>query len=420
MALQMIDDDASTTRPVRWLVVTSVLEGLGDSLSRSLLPIVAVSVLGAGTAVVGVVNSVGLAAFLLLGLPVGVLADRWSAPTAMMTLSTIARAGVALAAVVCWLGGWLAGGVGTAVVLGLALAIGVADVGYTTAQGMLVPRLVAADEIRAVYGRVQASAQIGGTAGPALLSAALVAVAAPVAWLVPAAAYAGSAVAQRRITPVAPAPARPVVRESAWASARAGAGVLLRSRVLRRVTLATTLSNAAVMAANTLLPVIVLTRLGVPPAVYAALGLVGAVAGVAGAAAAARVTARLGLVAARVACAAAMTAGVLVVMAAGATAPLLPGPVELWLGLQSALTGGAASIALVAGADLVPRIAPASSLGTVLAAQRVATLGVMPVTAVVVGAGGALLGAGAMTLAWLLLAAASALPLAGLRRSELP
>lgn len=41
---------------------------------------------------VGLLNALGLAAFLVLGVPIGALADRWSAPTAVMTVSTVVRA----------------------------------------------------------------------------------------------------------------------------------------------------------------------------------------------------------------------------------------------------------------------------------------------------------------------------------------
>ncbi|GAA4907676.1 hypothetical protein GCM10025789_28940 [Tessaracoccus lubricantis] len=56
-----------------WFSASALLESVGDSISRTLLPIVAVSVLGASTAAVGLLNSLGLVAFLLLSLPVGLL-----------------------------------------------------------------------------------------------------------------------------------------------------------------------------------------------------------------------------------------------------------------------------------------------------------------------------------------------------------
>lgn len=103
------DARSEAAASVRWFVITSTLEGLADSLSRTLLPIVAIITLGAGTGLVGVINSLGLIAFLLLGLPIGILADRADTPRRIMTASTLVRAGVAAGALACWGIGWLHG-----------------------------------------------------------------------------------------------------------------------------------------------------------------------------------------------------------------------------------------------------------------------------------------------------------------------
>lgn len=84
--------DSERTSPPRWFILTAALEAVGDGIARSLLPIVAVTILGAGPAYIGVLNAVALAGFLLLSLPLGALADRWSAPVKMMSASSLARA----------------------------------------------------------------------------------------------------------------------------------------------------------------------------------------------------------------------------------------------------------------------------------------------------------------------------------------
>lgn len=394
---------------VRWFTVTAGLEAVGDSLARTLLPIVAVGVVGAGTATVGVINALGLVAFLVLSLPAGVLADRWSAPTRMMTVSSLLRAVVTLVGVVAWLLGWLHGVGGVAVLVLTAVVVGIADVVYTTGQGLLVPRLVEPARIRPVFGRVQSLSQGGGAAGPALLTGLLAVVAAPVAWAAASVLYLGSALTQRGIRQQHPGPPPPP-RTTMWAQARAGAGRLFAQPVLARVTWANTLNNAAVMAANTLLPVIALRELGVAPATFAAIGTGGALAGVVGAAAASALTARWGLRATRLVTAAAMVLGVLVVMLAGVVVDVLPGPAVGWLAVQSVLVGSGTAVALVAGSDLAPRLVPGPALGTVMGAQRALVLGAMPVAALAVGAVGALAGVQTAVWVWLGLAVAAALP----------
>lgn len=392
-----------------WLTFTAVAESVGDSLSRTLLPIVAVSVLGAGAATVGLIDSLGLLAFLFLGLPLGSLADRWSAPTAIMTTSTLVRAVVALAVVGAWSSGLLEGTTGLIILVLMALVVGVADVGYTTGQGLLVPRLVETDRIRAAFGRVQTATQIGGALGPMVLAGVLALIAAPLAWLSATTAYLVSALTQRGIRPASSGPA--AERTSMWAQARSGVGHLMGEPTLRKITVANTLNNAAVMAANTLLPVIALTTLHVSPATYAAIGgVIGALAGITGAASASVITSKLGLKTTRLVASAGMSIGVVLVMLAGTVTSVLPGPPELWLAIQSGLGGLCTSVALVAGADLAPRLSPREMLGSVMGAQRTLVLGVMPLSALAFGALGSLLGTVTATYVWLVLAFASAIP----------
>lgn len=396
-------------RSVRWFTATAAAESVGDSLARSLLPIVAVAVLGAGTATVGLLNALGLLAFLVLALPVGVLADRWSAPTRMMTLSSLVRAAVTLAAVLTWWVGWLEGPGGVVVLVLMALVVGVADVVFTAGQGLLVPRLVSGEQIRSVFGRSQSAAQAGAAVGPVALAGMLLVLAAPVAWLGSTVMYLLSVLTQSRIRARVSEPSQQP-RTSMWAQARAGTCELFSHRVLARITVANMLNNAAVMAANTLLPVIALSRLGLTPAAYAAIGVGGALAGIAGAIAASGITGRIGLRATRLVTSAGMSLGVVLVILAGASVLVLPGPPLLWLALQAILAGGCTSIAMVAGSDLAPRLVSPESLGTVMGAQRVLVLGMMPVAAVLMGLLGAVVGIPGASWIWLALALGSATP----------
>lgn len=415
MSLHARGDETPTSRGVQWFTATAAVESVGDSLARSLLPIVAVSALGAGTATVGVLNSLGLGAFLLLALPVGVLADCWSAPVSMMTVSSLVRAGATLGVVAAWAAGQLSGAVGLMLLLAFALTMGIADVVFTAGQGLLVPRLVEPEEIRGVFGRMQTATQAGGAIGPLVLSGLLALLAAPLVWVASTVMYLVSAAAQRGIAPLRPGPP-PQPRVSMWAMARAGTGQLFAHPLLARITVANVLNNAAVMAANTLLPVIALTVLGLAPAVYAGIGVVGALAGIAGAMTASTITARLGLRITRLASSAAMTLGAVLVMLTATQT--LPGPPAAWLGLQSALAASATAVAMVAGSDLAPRLVDPERLGTVMGAQRTLVLGIMPVAAVTTGLLGSTLGTITTTWVWLVLAVTSAVPILTLPRGE--
>ncbi len=317
-------------RSVRRLVAASVLESLGDATARTVGPLVAVSVLGAGTGVVGVLNAAGLVAFLLLGAPLGAAADS-ARPVRVMTVGSLVRAAAAAVGLAAWRAGRLEGSAGTALLIALALAVGVADVAYTTARGALIPRLVDVAEVRDVYGRVQTASQAGGLIAP--------------------------------------------------------------------------LALAGLLAVGALLPVLALTALGVAPAAYALLGIVGAASGLAGAATASALTQRLGLRGARTLGSGCLLLGAVLV----AALVLAPAGAHLalpLLAIQSALAGGGVSLMLVAGADLPARLAPPDRLGAVTGAQQAVVVGIMPLAAVAVGAVGAF-SLGAAVAAWIACAAAT-------------
>lgn len=395
--------------PATWLTVNAGFEAVGDSLARTLLPIVAVSTLGAGTAAVGVINSLGLLAFLLLSMPLGIHADRSRDPQRFMETSTILRAAVAVSGAAAWLAGWLQGTAGLALLVGMAAIIGVADVVYASGLGLLIPRMVAKEDIREIVGRVQSASQAGNAAGPVLLSGLLALVAPPLAWLGSTAAYLASWGAQRRFlqTPPGGAPAR---RTSSWNDARNGASLLLGHPLLARVTIANMLNNASVMSANTLLPVVALHEFKLSPTVVAMTGTAGALAGILGALLGARITSIWGLRLTRLATAAAATlaTGLVITVAAFSGAP--PHMKLLAVASQACIAGAATSIALVAGSDLAPRLIPQEQLGVVQGAQRTLTMGVMPVAALVSGWLGAAAGLPTALAAWGLLTLASGVP----------
>jgi len=396
--------ETANLRPTRLLAFAAAAEGVGDSLCRALLPVVAVSALGAGTAVVGLINSLGLLAFLVLSVPFGALVDRWSTPGRFMAVSTATRIIAVLAMAVAWSTGGMSTGAALSALITLALITGVADVAYTTGQGVLVPRLVPPELIRDAFGRVQSGAQTGGAAGPPLLAGVLLVAAAPAAWLCGAAAYLASLIIQLRIRP-RPKALPGTGRRRPLSSAPSGFAHLRRQPLLRNITLANMFTNATIMAANTLVPVLALNDLGVAPAVYVVIGSSGALLGIAGAASAPALTARFGLRATRLAVSSAVLGGIALVLLSGTAADVLPGPPELWLGIHSGVTGFGMSVAMVSGADLAPRLVPPDVLGSVLGAQRTVVLGVMPATALLVGTAGSALGTPAAVAIWCGLAA---------------
>lgn len=410
--------DSPRTPSPRWFIVTAALESVGDGVARSLLPIVAVTILGAGPAFIGILNAVSLAGFLLLSLPLGALADRWSAPVRMMSASSLARAVAVLAGLCAWALGLLDGVLGLVLLLAMALIIGIADVVFTSGRQILLPRLVPVGQIRPLVGKVQSASQASTLAAPVVLTVLLSLFAAPVAWIGAAVSYLASIFAQSALRSADTRERPDVPIRTLHAQMREGFSLISSVPQLKMITAANMLMNSSSMVANTLLPVIALSTLRIPAAHFAALGSLGAVAGIAGAAMASGITSKLGLRWTRVGTSICASIGIVIILLLVARPGFLPGPPLAWVGAQYGLTFFSTALALVAGSDLIARLVPRESLGVAAGAQRTLVMGAMPVAALAVGGLASMTTMSTAIGVWLALAALSLLPTSFLK--ELP
>ncbi|MGP9526853.1 MFS transporter [Glutamicibacter sp. AOP5-A2-18] len=151
------------------MLATTATEGFGDAMARTLMPILLVTILGYGTGFVGVINSIGLGAFLLLGMPIGMLIDRLRDRRRAMSVSSFVRLVALLVLAVSFATGWLTG----TAVLAVAVVIGIADVVFTTAQGPVIQGLVPKEGLKLAYSRLTITDQSAGTTAAALGSSVL-------------------------------------------------------------------------------------------------------------------------------------------------------------------------------------------------------------------------------------------------------
>lgn len=387
-------------RPFRFVLATTAAEGFGDSLARTLMPILAVTVLGYGTGFIGIINSIGLGAFLLLGMPIGMLVDRLRDRRRAMVTSTCAR----VAALLGLAAAFFAGGLSGPIVLGVAVAIGVADVVFTTAQGPVIQGLIPGDKLKVAYSQLTITNQSAGTTAAATGSLILGILGLPGLLWFAICSYAGSFLLQRGIPPKAVS-----VNANHREHGKFSDGFLTLRKIpaLWSLTVSSALVNAGVMLGNTVLPVFLLRDLGITPSLFAALGIVSAVGAIAGAALAPRLSERFGLRALRITAALLSMPAVAMAIAC----QQLPGHELIWLSAQSLSWSFLVSIAAVAGAEVLPRTIPAQTLASVGSAQRTITLGVMPIAAVFGGALATVTGPVVLLGVWALLAGSAALPI---------
>lgn len=144
----------------------NLLAQSAEQLSLAAAPIVAVLVLQAGPGEVGLLASVQSLPFLLLSMPLGLLADRTSRRT-LMVLAELLRA----AALLGLFGALLAGQVSIALLAGVGFLAAVGTVAFSVAAPALVPALVGGDGLARANGRLELARSTAYAAGPALAGA---------------------------------------------------------------------------------------------------------------------------------------------------------------------------------------------------------------------------------------------------------
>jgi len=208
-----------------------------EQISLAAVPIVAVLALGAGAGEIGALATAQTLPFLLLSIPAGLLADRWS----RRRLMVLAEALRALALLALLLAVW-AGQLSLPLLALLGFIGAAGTVGFSVGAPALVPALVPAAALGAANARLELARSAAFAAGPAL-AGALVSWAGASAAFVLAAVLSGAAVALllRLHEPVrSAAPTRHVLDEL-----RHGAALVWRHPLLRPVLLTAVAWNTA-------------------------------------------------------------------------------------------------------------------------------------------------------------------------------
>lgn len=198
-----------------------------EQISLAAVPIVAVLAFGAGPGEIGLLATAQTLPFLLLSIPAGLLADRWSRRR-LMVLAEVLRAASLVALLFATLFGQLS--LALLALLGFVGAAG--TVGFSVAAPALVPSLVPQAALGAANSRLELARSIAFAAGPAL-AGALVAWAGAASAFVLAAVLSAAAVALLLRLPEAPRGAprtRHVMQEL-----RDGARLVWRHALLRPI-----------------------------------------------------------------------------------------------------------------------------------------------------------------------------------------
>jgi len=158
----------STTlpRPFVWLAWSNLAAQSAEQLSLAATPIVAVLALNAGPGEIGALATVQTLPFLLLSIPLGLLADRGSRRTLMVAAETLRALSLLGLLSLVLLGQVSIAGLA---LLGFVGAVGI--VGFSVAAPSLVPALVPREALAQANGRLELARSAAFAAGPALAGA---------------------------------------------------------------------------------------------------------------------------------------------------------------------------------------------------------------------------------------------------------
>lgn len=356
----------------------------GAKLGSLALSVLAVSLLRATEAEVGILNAAAVAAFLLVGLPAGAWVDRWLKRRVMIFADLVRMAAMLVVPVL-----WTIGLLQIWHLFIVAAIIGFATVFFDVAYQSYVPFLVPRKQVADANAKLETSAQVAQIGGPAIGGGLLSIISAPLLFLAEAIGYATSAVfltfTRDDEVPQPREQRRPLVSEI-----REGMGFVMRHPLLRRIVACTGGVNLFTSVAFTLFPILVLRDLDLGPAGLGLVFSVGSVGGLLGAMLTPRLARRLG-------------EGTLIPVSTIVGSlflfliPLTVLVSEKWMALAMLIVseGGFAFSVLaynIMQVSMRQRICPPRLLGRMNASIRFIVYGVMPISALAAGGLGAWLG----------------------------
>ncbi|ACU75947.1 major facilitator superfamily MFS_1 [Catenulispora acidiphila DSM 44928] len=273
----------------RRFYIGDVADQFGTSVTSVGVPLVAIATLHAGTFAVSLLSMAAWLPWLVIALPVGVWVDRTRHRPVMLCSAVVS--GVLLASVPLVGGG--SGGVGIGYLFAVTLLVGAASVFYQTAYRAYLPTLVAPEDLAEGNAKLHGSAsaaQIVGRSGGGLFTQALggLDVMFVNASTFVVSVFCLASIRIREARPVEPAE-RVMRREIAD-----GLRLVARDPWIRTLTVFGAVSNLALMAYQSILPVFLIRDVGLSAGGVGLLVAAASSGGVCGAFLVRRVAGRVG------------------------------------------------------------------------------------------------------------------------------
>jgi MFS family permease len=358
----------------------SSVSAVGDAISRVALPLTAVLVLHAGSLEVALLTAAQYAAWIVLGLPAGVIVERFPLRLTQVAMDTVRCVAVASIPFSAALGELR---IGQLVVV--ALVLSVSTVVFDVANATLLPSIVSREELVARNSLMSASQAVTDLAGPFVGGLLVQLVGASRSLLADAASYLCSAVLLSAL------PRREAARtersdESIRASIAAGLRFVFDHPLMRPCVISATVINFSCGAVMALTPVFLVRTLHCSPALVGLLVAAEGLGGVIGAALTPRLQSRYGSATAVLAAAVALPLVIAIMPAA------FPGAGLLLFAFGNAGLALCAVVTSILARTHRHTVTPAELLPRVMATVRFISWGVIPLGALAAGAAAALSG----------------------------
>lgn len=368
--------------PFRNFWLGQTISVMGDQVTSLALPIVAVLVLKADPAQMGLLTAASLLPHLFFSLPAGVWLDRVHQRRRLMIVVDFLRAALIATVPLAFLGGWLSM---THLFL-LAFAVGTLSVAFDISWSTLFVAVAKRDEFVQANSLLNGSRSLSGVAGPSIGGALIHFLGAPFAMVIDSVSFIASAFFLARVKAVEP----PVEHQpgSLRSQLASGLSFILRDEIMRPTVLSAATLNLFNFGFQALFILYVTTYLGVDPGLLGlALGA-GAVGAVIGALTASRIGRRLGL-------GPAFVLGLIIFPAALILVPLAGGPLPLILAalftMEFVAGFGVMILDINAGA-IIPARTPDRIRSRVTGAFRFINMGIRPIGALLGGYLGTVIG----------------------------
>ncbi|CAN5258478.1 MFS transporter [soil metagenome] len=350
----------------------STTSSVGSAVSAIALPLIAISVLDASAVEVGLLAACGYAAWLFIGLPAGVIAQRLPLRGTQVCLDLVRAVAVVTVPVAWW-----ADRLTLLHLVLVALVISFANVLFDVSNSTFLPRIVAAGDLQrrnSLTSGTYAVTQLGGPSLGGLLVQLLGAVP---TLLVDAVSYLASAVLLRTL------PASRVERPDVWprmgAMIREGFGYVARHPVMGPCMWNATAINFVCGAQFTLFPLYLARQLGLPAGAVGVLIASEGIGALVGAALATRLATRFGTARLDLGGNVAVVLGALLIpLGAGSTAYLL-------FALGNIAFAGGVVVGSISTRTYRQTASPPHLLSRVMATVRFVSWGAIPVGSLTAG-----------------------------------